>query len=146
MKKSLSVKKHIRVLFLIAILLFIFNKLYLRPWVLENESTAFFRILVLSVPNLIEAFVGTLLLTGILLQMRLYFTDQLGSIKDNYVYILAFGLAGVYSISQEFKWHNIGGNNVFDSYDVIASILGLMIAYGLIRKYGFADTTELKDE
>jgi hypothetical protein len=144
--KQIHLKKYIRYIFVIAILLFILNKLYLRPWVLGNQLPEFLNIFVLSVPNLIEAFVGTLLLTGILLQLRQYFTKQLGSIKDNYVYLAAVALAGIYSISQEYKFHNIGGNNVFDSYDVIASVIGLLIAYGIIVKYGFVDTSALKEE
>lgn len=143
--KEITIKKYIRYLFVIAILVFILNKLYLRPWVLEKELPDFFRIFVLSVPNLIEAIVGTLLLTGILLQMKHYFSKRLGDIKDTYIHLAAVGIAGVYGISQEYKLHNIGGNNIFDIYDVIASIIGLMIAFGLIQKFGFINKTELKN-
>lgn len=118
----------------------------MRPWVLENEMPEFFRILVLSVPNLAEAIVGTLVLTGILLQMRQYFNSRLGALKDTYIYLAAVGIAGAYAISQEYKWHNLGGNNVFDIYDVIASIIGLVLTFGLINKFGFLDKTELKNE
>ena len=137
--KEIPIKKYIRYLFVIAILVFILNKLYLRPRVLEKELPEFFRIFVLSVPNLAEAIIGTLLLTGILLQMRQYFNKRLGDLKDTYIHLAAVGIAGVYGISQEYKLHNIGGNNVFDIYDVIASIIGLMIAFGLIQKFGFIE-------
>ena len=137
--KERPIKKYIRYLFAIAILVFILNKLYLRPWVLETELPEFFRIFVLSVPNLAEAIIGTLLLTGILFQMRQYFINRLGDLKDTYIHLAAVGLAGVYGISQEYKLHNIGGNNVFDIYDVIASIIGLIIAFGLIQKFGFIE-------
>jgi len=109
---------------------------------LKSELSEFFNIFVLSVPNLIEAFVGTLLLTGILFQMRQYFNRRLGGFKDTHIYFVAVFIAGVYSISQEFKLHNMGGNNSFDSYDVIASVLGLMIAFAIIRKFGFVDSRE----
>jgi hypothetical protein len=120
--------------------------LLIRPWVLENGSIEFVRLFVLSVPNLVEAFVGTLLLTGIFLQMRQHFKKYLGSIRDKDIYLIAAALAGTYSISQEFKLHNIGGNNVFDIYDVIASIIGLLIAYGVILKYGFVDTSRFNED
>lgn len=135
-------KKHIRILFLLLFVVFILNKLLIRPWVLENGSTEFIRLFVLSVPNLIEAFVGTLLLTGIFLQIRHYFKKHLGSLKDKDIYLIAAVLAGTYSVSQEYNFHNIGGDNVFDIYDVIASIIGLLIAYWIIVKYGFVDTSE----
>ena len=118
----------------------------MRPWVLEKELPEFFRIFVLSVPNLAEAIVGTLLLTGILLQIRQYFNKRLGDLKVTFIHLAAVGIAGVYGISQEYELHNIGGNNVFDIYDVIASIIGLMIAFGLIQKFGFIDKTELNNE
>ncbi len=142
--KEIPIKKYIRYLFVITILVFILNKLYLRPLVLESQSPEFFKIFVLSVPNLAEAIVGTLLLTGVLWQIRQHFSTQLGDLKDIYIRIAAVGIAGVYSISQEYKLHNIGGNNVFDIYDVVASIIGLMIAFGCIQKFGFIDETESK--
>ena len=139
--KALPIKKYIRTLFAFAILVFVLNKLYLRPWVLETQLPELFSIFVLSVPNLIEAFVGTLLLTGILLQIRQYFNKDFGSLKETHIYLIAAGMAGVYSISQEYKLHNLGGNNVFDVYDVIASVAGLVIAFGVIRTLGFLDKT-----
>ena len=137
--KEIPIKIYIRYLFVIAILVFILNKFYLRPWVLEKELPELFRILVLSLPNLAEAIIGTLLLTGILMQLRQYFNKLLGNLKDTYIHLAAVGIAGVYGISQEYKLHNIGGNNVFDIYDVIASIIGLIIAFGLIQKFGFIE-------
>jgi len=128
------------------ILIFILNKMYLRPWVLEKGLPEFFKIFVLSVPNLAEAIVGTLLLTGILYQTRLYFNKRLGNFKDTYIHIAAVGIAGIYGVSQEYKLHNIGGNNVYDLNDVIASVIGLVIAFGFIQTFGFIDTTDLRNE
>ena len=137
--KEISIKKYIRYLFGVAILVFLLNKFVLRPWVLENEMSELFQIIVLSIPNLIEAIVGTLLLTGILLQMKHRFYMKIGHIKDEYFYLFAVGLASVYSVSQEYKYHNFGGNNVYDPYDVIASLIGLVITYGLIQVFGFVE-------
>jgi hypothetical protein len=142
--KEIPIKKYVRYLFAAAIFVFMLNKLYLRSWVLEMDLPELFKIFVLSVPNLVEAIVGTLLLTGILLQLRQNFNKKLGGLKDTFIYIIAVGVAGVYGISQEYKFHHIGGNNVFDFYDVIASIIGLMIAFGLIIKFGFIDKTKLE--
>ena len=122
-----------------AILVFFLNKFLLRPWVLENEKSEFFQIIVLSIPNLIEAIIGTLLLTGILLQLKHRFNKKMGYIKDEYFYLFAVGLASIYSVSQEFKFHNFGGNNVYDPYDVIASLIRFVMTYGLIKVFGFVE-------
>lgn len=137
--KEISIKKYVRYLFGVVILVFFLNKFLLRPWVLENETSKFFQIIVLSIPNLIEAMIGTLLLTGILLQLKYRFNKKIGYIKDEYIYLFAVGLASIYSISQEFKFHNFGGNNIYDPYDVIASLIGLGLTYGLIQVFGFVE-------
>ncbi len=137
--KEILIKKYVRYLFGVAILVFFLNKFLLRPWVLENETSEFFQIIVLSIPNLIEAIVSTLLLTGILLQLKHRFNKIMGHIKDEYFYLVAVGLASIYSVSQEYKFHNFGGNNVYDPYDVIASLIGLGMTYGLIQVFGFVE-------
>ncbi len=137
--KEIAVKKYVRYLFGVGILVFFLNKFLLRPWVLKNETPEFFQIIVLSIPNLIEAIVGTLLLTGILLQLKHRFNKKMGHIKNEYLYLVAVGLASIYSVSQEFKFHNFGGNNVYDPYDVIASLIGLGMTYGLIKVFGFVE-------
>ena len=133
------IKKYVRYLFGVSILIFFLNKFLLRPWVLENDTSKFFKIIVLSIPNLIEAIVGTLLLTGILLELKHRFSKKLGHIKDEYLYLFAVALASIYSLSQEFKFHNMGGNNVYDQNDVIASLIGFVMTYIVIKVFGFVE-------
>jgi len=140
--KEIPIKKYIRYLFGIAILVFIMNKLYLRPWILENEIPNIYLIFTYSIPNLIEAIIGTLILTGILFQVRQYFNKKFGSIKDISIHILAVSLASIYVLSQELKFHNLGGNNVYDPYDIIASLIGLIMTFGIIQLFGFTDEIE----
>lgn len=135
--KEIQIKKYVRYLFGVSILLFILNKLYLRPWILENELSGFVLILTYSIPNLLEAIIGTLILTGILLQIRQSFNDKMGTIKDINIRILAVVIATIYVISQELKFHNLGGNNVYDPYDLIASITGLIGTFVVIQIFGF---------
>lgn len=144
--KEISIKKYVRYLFGVAILVFFLNKFLLRPWVLENETSEFFRIIVLSIPNLIEAVIGTLLLTGIMLQLKHRFNNKMGHIKDSYLYLVAVSLATIYSVSQEFKFHNFGGNNVYDPYDVIASLIGFVMTYVLIQVFGFVEKVKTEEE
>ncbi|MCF8356025.1 MAG: hypothetical protein K9H48_16360 [Melioribacteraceae bacterium] len=140
--KEISIKKYIRYLFGTATLVFIMNKLYLRSWILENDVHNIFQIVTYSIPNLIEAIIGTLILTGILLQARQYFNQKLGNLKDVYIYTLAVSVASIYVISQELKFHNLGGNNVYDPYDLIASIVGLVGTFVIIQNFGFVNKVE----
>lgn len=141
--KEIQIKKYVRLLFFMAILIFILNKLFIRPWILENDVSELLLIISFSLPNLTEAIVGTLILTGILLQMRQYFNEKFGTIKESHIYLAAVGIASIYVISQELKFHNLGGNNVFDYYDIIASIIGLIGTYTMIHLFGFADELEM---
>ncbi len=137
--KEIQIKKYVRYLFAIAILLFILNKLFIRPWLLGNDVSDIFLMITFSFPNLAEAIIATLLLTGILLQIRQYFNKRFGSINDTYIHILAVCIASIYVISQELKIHNIGGNNVYDPYDLVASLIGLIATFGIIQLYGFTE-------
>ena len=140
--KEISIKKYVRYLFGIAILVFILNKLYIRPWILENDVSGIFLIVTYSIPNLIEAVIGTLILTGILLQTRQYFNQKFGKLKDIHIYVLAVSLASIYVISQELKFHNLGGNNTYDPNDLIASIVGLIGTFVVVQNFGFVNKVE----
>jgi len=139
--KEIKIKKYVRYLFGISILLFVLNKLYLRPWILENEFSGFLLILTLSIPNLLEAIIATLILKGILLQLNQYYLSKTNAIKEITLRISAVALAAIYVISQELKFHNLGGNNVYDPYDLIASAIGLVGTFTVIQLFGFVNKT-----
>jgi len=139
--RDIAIKKYVRYLFGVVFLIFILNKLYLRPWVVQNELSTFFQIIVFSIPNLIEAILGTLILTGILLHLRQY-SQKTQNIQDATVYLAAVSISFLYVTSQELKFHNLGGNNVYDPYDLIASVIGLLMTYTIIRKFGFLEKRE----
>jgi len=139
--KEIKIKKYVRYLFGISILLFVLNKLYLRPWILENEFSGFLLILTLSIPNLLEAIIATLILKGILLQLNQYYLSKTNAIKEITLRISAVALAAIYVISQELKFHYLGGNNVYDPYDLIASAIGLVGTFTVIQLFGFVNRT-----
>jgi hypothetical protein len=141
--KEILIKKYVLYLFGLSILLFVLNKLLIRNWISENDSPAFLLIVTYSIPNLLEAIILTLILTGVLLQVRQHFNKQFGSIKTLHIHILSSSIASVYVISQELKFHNLGGNNVYDPYDLLASIIGLVGTFGIIRLFGFTEETEI---
>ena len=128
--------------YIIRLYLFLFfchpiNKFLLRPFILDNDLPIILKIFTLSVPNVIEAVMGTNVVTGLLhlAQHRLgWFQD----FNERTVYSFSVTIASIYVITQEFKIHHLGGRNTYDPYDVIASIIGLIIIYFLLRRYGFS--------
>lgn len=78
-----------------------------------------------------------LILTAILLYLRQPFANT-RDIKDSAIYVLVLILSALYVIPQELKFHNLGGNNVYDPYDLIASIIGLLMTFTILKKFGFA--------
>ena len=121
-----DVKINLRIMFVV-VLIFICNKLFLRPYILENDFPEFLNIFVLSFPNLCEALIGGLLLTNIGLFAKNKFLKTLSNITENYVYLFAVLVTAMYILLQEFKIHNLGGNNVYDPFDVLFSVIRLII-------------------
>ena len=132
-------KLHVRVIFLIGLVVFILNKMVIRPWVLEHDYNSIIKIITLSIPNTIEAILGTLLVTGILIQLKIFITGKHPPLRDTALYVFAVGISAIYVITQELKWHNLGGRNVYDFYDLIGSIVGLMFVGVLLLKYGIIE-------
>jgi glycopeptide antibiotics resistance protein len=106
---------------------------FIRPSVLDSDAPQWIKIMLLSLPNFFEAIIGILTVTGI----GLYLNDKLlnpsNQLKTKMIYIFSTILAAIYVITQEFKIHNLGGENVYDINDVIFSIVGLVIGYLIIR-------------
>ncbi|GAA4272530.1 hypothetical protein U6A24_09730 [Aquimarina gracilis] len=118
---------------LITLVPFIFFKA-VRPYVLKNDYPEFANIFVLSFPNFCEGIIGVMTVTMISLVIHHKLGSSKISISENYIYIIATLLSAVYVLLQEFRIHNLGGNNVFDPYDVVFSIIGLIIGYILLIK------------
>lgn len=110
------------------IILFVIMKKFVRPFVLDNDFVLFMDIIVLSFPNLCEGIIGVLSATVVLL----YLNNRTLRWKTYRVYWIATFLAGIYVITQEFKLHNVGGNNIYDPYDVLFSIIGLGVGFYLV--------------
>ena len=111
--------------------MFIFFKA-IRPAVLNSEAPEWAKLALLSLPNFFEAFIGTLILTGIGLYLSVKILSKQKQINRKIIYILAPILGGVYVITQELKIHNLGGNNVYDFNDIVFSIIGLIGGYLMV--------------
>jgi hypothetical protein len=108
----MEVKPYIRYLSLTLFLAFIANKTVIRPWVLKHGWSNALNIIVLSVLNLAEAIMGTLLLTRILLAINALLKHRF---NQNTEYWLSLISASIFVIKQELKIHKFGGRNVYRS-------------------------------
>ncbi len=60
-------------------------------------------------------------------------------ITDTTVYAVAPLVAGLFVVSSELIWLRFRGPNVYDSFDLIASIMGLVTINRLLTHFGFVD-------
>ncbi|MRX28169.1 hypothetical protein [Kangiella sp. HZ709] len=111
---------------IIVIVLFVFSK-WLRPDVLSTEGYVLFKLFLLSFPNLVEGIIGVLTLTVIGIYLKKY-----TKITYRVTYLLAITLATIYVTTQELKFHNLGGNNVYDPNDLIFSAVGILVGAFII--------------
>lgn len=139
MMEEITIKKEIKVLFLACFLLFIFNKTFIRKWILNEEVPKVLELISYSIPNFFEAILGTLILTAIFLRANMLFWPPPKSEKAIFIYILVFSISAIYVISQELNYHALGGVNIYDPNDILASVLGLLFSFFFILKVGFYD-------
>ncbi len=111
------------------VLLFIVMK-GIRSSVLQSTSPNFLKVFLLSFPNFCEAIVGVLTLTGVGLYVNNKLVKPAKRIKEKTIYGVATVMTAIYVILQEFKFHNLGGTNVYDPMDVVFSVAGLMVGFG----------------
>ena len=105
--RSVRVKPHIRMIFVVGLILFALNRFLIRPWVLQAGAPEAAVIFVQTLPNFIEAVFGTLLAAIVGLSLR----DRYGAsfLHDAHIYALATVVAGIYVLLQEFDLHHLGG-------------------------------------
>lgn len=113
---------------ILVILVFIPAKVF-RPRILAADMPEFVDIFFLSFPNFCEGIVGVATLTALGSFLR---ERRFPNLRARTVYFGAFSLAAVYVFTQELRIHNLGGNNIYDPYDMIASLLGLLVGLGLL--------------
>ncbi|WP_436515743.1 hypothetical protein [Ekhidna sp. To15] len=119
---------------ILILVLFIFSKAWLRPFVLNGDFHVVFDITVLSLPNFYEGIVGVITLTTIGIYLNHRFFKSKRKIAYKHLYLIATLLATIFVLTQEFKIHNLGGNNIYDPYDVLFSIVGLTIGFAIVWK------------
>lgn len=113
---------------ILVLLVFIPAKAF-RPRILAADAPKFVDIFFLSFPNFCEGIVGVVTLTalGSILRER-----WLPKLRTRTIYFGAVSLAAVYVFTQELRIHNLGGNNIYDPYDMVASLAGLLFGLALL--------------
>lgn len=134
--RDIRLKNYIKYLYFGALIFHSLNKFLLRPWVLKNDFPGFAKVFVLSVPNFLEAVVGIINISILLVLLKWRSFKFLKKIPDIRLYTVALFLSSTYVITQELKIHNLGGRNVYDPNDLIASVIGLTGVFTLIAAYG----------
>ncbi len=150
MKEPLRFKRYVNWVFLGAVLALFVFKAIMRPWVRQNDFHEAFTLVLNSLPNFLEAVVGVPLLTIALFSLRHRYIKRMQKMSERSIYFIATILAAVYVITRELKIHNLGGNNIYDPNDVVASVIGLLFMWALMLRYGFvksesADNQSLSD-
>ena len=112
---------------------YFFVKFVMRAWVLEHVSSDLIHIFVLSYPNFCEAVIGSFVLVNLLWLLNERYISVKYRLGEGAIYFWSYLFAAVYVITQELKIHNLGGKNVYDPYDVLFSVIGLMVSYILLR-------------
>ena len=112
------------------VVLFALGKHLLRPFVLDSNFPNWADITVLSLPNFFEGVIGVITITA----LGLYFLGSRGiGPRKEWIYFFALVFSAIYTLTQEFKLHNLGGNNVYDPYDVLFSVIGLVTGFLLMH-------------
>ena len=117
-------------------LAFLLNRHIVRPWILENAVTWPVTVVVYSLPNLVEAILGTITIAGILLDIRLRVAGTVSYSDCTTVYAIATVIAGLFVIASEVNLIRFRGPNIYDLYDLVASVLGLFLVYFLLTRFG----------
>ncbi len=123
--------------YLLSLLIYFLSKFLIRPLVLAKEIHGFGEIVVMSIPNFIEAIIGTLNIAGLLLMAKRARPKIFSRISMLSVYFLATALAAGYVITQELNLFSLGGSNVTDTFDILASGIGLFVALVILVRFGF---------
>lgn len=130
---TFTLKPYVIRVYLGALVVFLVNKFVVRPLTRGVDLNVGVEVFIYSSPNALEAIVGTTNIVVLLLFAR----ARLGrSWRDASLYTLGALVAAVFVLTQEFRLHDLGGRNVYDPLDAVASVLGVLLMWGLFLRYG----------
>ena len=120
-----------------SIVLFLLHRHFVRGWVLQRCHVRLAIIIVNSFPNFIEAIFGTINVAAIAacIAIRRNGPAQYHESAASFNWISTITAAFV--VTQELNWFSVTRLNVYDPYDVVASILGLVLINRILVRTGF---------
>lgn len=122
--------------YLINMGIFFLLKLWFRPWLGNQEGLELLKTISNSLPNFLEAYVGVFCVSGLFLLAKIKNYSWVRNLSEKWVYVISTILAAIFVITQEMKFHNLGGRNIYDPNDVVASVIGLILVYVMLNVYG----------
>jgi len=123
-------------LYVMNFVLFFILKIWFRPWIREQEGLEYLKLIANSFPNYVEAYLGTFTIVIFLTIAKFKNLPLVKNLSNIAIYTLSTILAGIYVITQEMKIHNLGGENIYDFNDVVASVIGLIFIFVMLNLYG----------
>jgi len=133
---QIPIKPYLVRIYVGSLVFFVLNKLLLRPLVADRPVPAWMDVVLYSSPNLIEAVMGMTTVAVLLLLARERLGRRWAQASDAAVYAATAFLAGTYVLTQEFKLHDLGGRNVYDPLDAVASCVGVGLMWLLFLRCG----------
>lgn len=136
-RPTLRIKPYVARYYLVTVVAFVVVKKFVRPWVLGRDVWSGFDIFVLSFPNFAEAVVGLSTSFGLLLLAKNREWLGLDRVHSKQLLVAATVFTTIFVLTQEYGLHHLGGENVPDTYDAAASVLGIALSAFLFGRYGF---------
>jgi hypothetical protein len=133
----MKIRLYLWFIIIISGLAYLLTRHLIRPMVIEDNISSPFMVIINSLPNFVEAIVGTVLLTGMLFSLREYSNLAIFKMEDSKLFLAVFIIALIYTVLQELNWLNHRTDNVVDPFDFIASLTGLIIMNRLLNQFGF---------
>ena len=133
----MKIRLYLWFIIIISGLAYLLNRHFIRPLVMEDSISGTLIVIINSLPNFVEAIVGTVLLTGMLFSLREHSNLAIFKIEDSKLFLAVFIIALIYSFLQELNWFNHRIDNVVDPFDFIASLTGLIIMNRLLNQFCF---------
>ena len=115
---------------------FLFHRHLFRPWILESYEEGVLDIIANSYPNFLEGIIGSITLGS----LGLWFKNGAGTWSPEHETATFFNwvtiVAALYVVTQELNWFTVTRVNVYDPYDVIASVIGLIAVNRVLNSVG----------
>lgn len=134
--KKIRIKGLTWIFYWINLGLFFILKLWFRPWIREQEGFELLKIISNSFPNFVEAYVGVFTISALLMLSKSKGFRWTLALKDRTIYLIATLFSAFFVITQEMKIHNLGGENIYDFNDIVASVIGLIFIFVMLNLCG----------